>query len=227
MTDTDKVTAIAFIRCDRKGSSKSPSADRQRGAIRKFAKRSGYEIIAEFADDLPTGPGFAAMLKRFEANGVDTIVVSTAASFALDPTEQAVSFAKFRQFGILLVAADAPGSFVADPATGALVDRVLKLAAQLDDAMRKAHLRGSGERIRIKPKHPHRRTYAEMHPEAVIFVKRLHQASIRTGSRLSLREISAKLADAGHLKNGKPFHPEVVKRMIRGSRPRHAKAAAD
>ena len=220
-------TAVAFFRRKGKGRAAKPS-EQDRQLVAAFAERSRYEVVAEFVDDtnlfgLPTGPGFAAMLKRFEANGVDTIIVSTAASFAKDATVQAVGYLKLRQYGIELVAADAPGAFVGDVATGEIVDRVLELAAHFDDAMKKARLRGLGERIRFKSNAPHRKTYSEIHPEATILAKSLHQASIRTGARLSLREISAKLADAGHLKNGKPFHPEAVKRMIRGSRPRARK----
>jgi hypothetical protein len=62
-----------------------------------------------------------------------------------------------------------------------------------------------------------------MHPDVVLLVKRIHQAALRKGERLSLRELSAKLATEGHLKGGKPYHLEVVNRMIRGPRPRRPK----
>jgi DNA invertase Pin-like site-specific DNA recombinase len=230
MSKFDRTTAIGFLRCEKGGALRSDSVDHQRDVIATFAESSGYEIVAEFADDtdvntseLPSGPGFAAMLKRFEANGVHTIIVSTAGSFAKDATVQAVGYSKLRQYGIDLLAADAPGAFVADLVTGRLVDRVLAVASDLDDAMKRAHLGGVGERLRVKSGPKHRKTYADMHPEAVLLAKRLHQAGLRKGVRLSLREISAKLAAGGHLKAGKPYHPEAVSRMIKGPRPRRPK----
>jgi Resolvase, N terminal domain len=65
------------------------SEHRQRRAIEAFAKRDGYEIVAEFydaavsgADHIDTRPGFAAMLERIEGNGVRIIIVETANRFA-------------------------------------------------------------------------------------------------------------------------------------------------
>ena len=58
---------------------------RQRVAVATFAKREGYELIAEYSDDGVKGadpvdqrPGFGAMLKHIAGNGVRTIIVETA-----------------------------------------------------------------------------------------------------------------------------------------------------
>jgi hypothetical protein len=55
---------------------------RQREAIAAFARRAGYDLVGEFydaavsgADPVDSRPGFAAMLKRIESNGVRTIIV--------------------------------------------------------------------------------------------------------------------------------------------------------
>ena len=45
--------------------------------------------------------------------------------------------------------------------------------------------------------------------------KRLHRASPKTGKRRPLRDISKELEAAGFLnEQGKPYHPESIKRMI-------------
>jgi Resolvase, N terminal domain len=95
------------------------SDKRQRGAIEAFAKRAGFEIVAEFydaavsgADHIDTRPGFAAMLERIEGNGVRTIIVERANRFARDLMVQEVGYAKLRERGIELIAADSPTSFL-------------------------------------------------------------------------------------------------------------------
>ena len=51
--------------------------------------------------------------------------------------------------------------------------------------------------------------------------RRLRRASPKTGERLSFREISARLAEAGHLnEHGQPFNAQSVRAMIEGPQQR-------
>src|SRR5215470_13099198 len=121
MTTKAKTPAISYLRTS---SAANVGADkdsdrRQREAIQTFAKRAGYELVAEFydaavsgADPIDTRPGFAAMLERIEGNGVRTIIVETANRFARDLMVQEVGHAKLRERGIDLVAADSPNAFL-------------------------------------------------------------------------------------------------------------------
>jgi len=73
----------------------------------------------------------------------------------------------------------------------------------------------------IKTGKPHRKTYAEMAPEATLMAKRIYQSAQNNGERITLREISAKLASVGYLQpNRMQFHPEVIRRMLKGQWPR-------
>jgi len=55
----------------------------------------------------------------------------------------------------------------------------------------------------------------ESNPEAVALAKRLHRASPKTGERMSLRRIGARLAAAGYLNElGRQFNPNSVKNMV-------------
>jgi hypothetical protein len=66
-----------------------------------------------------------------------------------------------------------------------------------------------------------RRSHAELWPEVVAEAKRLRRASPKTGQRLSFREISDRLEDAGHLnERGQPFNAQSVRAMIEGPQPR-------
>jgi DNA invertase Pin-like site-specific DNA recombinase len=91
--------AIAYLRTSSAANvgTDKDSEHRQRRAIERYAKRAGFEIVAEFydqavsgADPVDTGPGFAAMLERIESNGVRTIIVETANRFARDLMVQEV-----------------------------------------------------------------------------------------------------------------------------------------
>jgi DNA invertase Pin-like site-specific DNA recombinase len=178
------------------------SDKRQRAEIDAFAKRAGYEIVAEFydtgvrgADPIDARPGFAAMLERIAGNGVRTIIVETANRFARDLMVQEVGHARLKEQGIELIAADNPSSFIDDTPTAVLVRQVLGAIAQFDKAMTVSKLRGARERKRRETgKCEGRKPLAEQFPEAVAMARRLRRASPKTGERMSLRKISAELA---------------------------------
>jgi hypothetical protein len=51
----------------------------------------------------------------------------------------------------------------------------------------------------------------------VALAKKLHRASPKTGKRMSLRKISAKLKESGHLnENGRVFNQRSIKVMVEG-----------
>jgi DNA invertase Pin-like site-specific DNA recombinase len=196
-------------------------------AIEAFAKRAGYELVVEFydaavsgADPVDTGPGFAAMLERIEANGVRTTIVETANRFARDLMVQEVGYERLRERGIALIAADSPTSFLDDGPTSKLVRQVLGAIAEFDKTMTVAKLRGARDRIRKeRGKCEGRKSFAELDAEnktdIVGLAKRLRRASPKTGKRRSLRQISVELAAAGHLnERSQPFNPKSIKSML-------------
>ena len=201
------------------------SEHRQRSAITAFAKRAGFEIVAEFydaavsgAEAIDTRPGFAEMLKRIEGNGVRTIIVETANRFARDLIVQETGYAKLRERGIDLIAADSPNAFLDDGPTSKLIRQILGAVAEFDKAMTVAKLRGARERLRKSGKHVEGQKPAYMiYPEETAEAKRLRRASPKTGERRSFRNISAELAKMGMVtKAGKPFTAMVIKRMVDG-----------
>jgi DNA invertase Pin-like site-specific DNA recombinase len=157
-----------------------------------------------------TRPGFVAMLERIEGNGVRTIIVETANRFARDLMVQEVGHAMPREREIELIAADSPGAFLDDTPTAKLVRQVLGAIAEFDKAMTVAKLKGARERKRRDTgKCEGRKSHAEKRPEVVKEAKRLRRG------RLSLREISARLADMQYLnENGQPFHPASIAAML-------------
>jgi DNA invertase Pin-like site-specific DNA recombinase len=218
------VEAIAYIRTSSAANvgTDKDSEKRQLTAIEGFAKRASYELVSEFydaavsgADPIDTRPGFAAMLKRIEANGVRTIIVETASRFARDLMVQEVGHAKLRERGIDLIAADNPGSFIDDTPTAKLVRQVLGAISEFDKAMTVAKLRGARERKRREVgKCEGRKSHAELRPELVALVRQLRRRRPKGGQR-SLRAISAELAARGFLnENDRPFAAASVKSML-------------
>ena len=60
-----------------------------------------------------------------------------------------------------------------------------------------------------------RKAHAELHPDVVAEAKRLRRASPKTGERLSYRQISARLEEAGFLNERvRPFNPKSIKAMV-------------
>src|SRR5215510_2555899 len=159
---------------------------RQREAIQAFAKRAGYELAGEFydaavsgADPIETRQGFAEMLQTIAGNGVRTIIVETANRFARDLMVQEVGFAKLRELGIELIAADSPNAFLDNGPTSKLIRQVLGAVAEFDKAMTVSKLRGGARdrRRRELGKCEGRKSHAELRPEVVSEAKRLRRAS--------------------------------------------------
>jgi DNA invertase Pin-like site-specific DNA recombinase len=198
------------------------SERRQREAVETFAAAAGYEVVETFydaavsgADHIADRPGFAAMLKRIEGNGVRSIIVETASRFARDLMVQEVGHEMLRGRGVELIAADHPQSFVDDTPTARLVRQLLGAVAEFDKAMTVAKLRGARERKRATGvKVEGRKSHAEARPEVVAEAKRLRRRRPKGGQR-SLRQIAAELFQAGHANaKGKPFTPQSVANML-------------
>jgi DNA invertase Pin-like site-specific DNA recombinase len=212
--------AISLLRHD--GRDSPPEILRgQRARIEAFAAQGGYEIAYEFEfrgtsdEALFNSPAFKAMLAQIEAKKTLAVIVATATTFAEDPLVQAVGAVRFRKYGVELLVADGATQPAITTVPDQIVDHVFELSERFE-----AHLRRMAERRRTKLGPQRRKNYVEMFPEAVSLVKSLHRKSLSDGVRRSLRELSAMLAQQGHLNNaGNPYHPDEIRRMIKGADP--------
>jgi DNA invertase Pin-like site-specific DNA recombinase len=201
------------------------SDKRQREAIDKFAKASGYAIVGEYSDDGVKGadpvdqrPGFADMLKRIASNGVKTVIVETASRFARDLIVQETGWRLLRDAGITLIAADSPSGFLDDTPTAVMIRQILGSVSQFEKAMLVAKLRGARERRKrlTGAKVEGRKSHAEERPDVVALARTLARKQPK-GGQLSLRAISAELAAQGFLnERGQPFHHKSVAAMLAG-----------
>ena len=218
--------AVAYLRTSSAANigADKDSDRRQREAIQGFARRAGIEVLDEFYDPAVSGgdpvesrPGFIAMLKRIEGNGVRTIIVETASRFARDLMVQEVGYAMLTERGIELIAADSPQSFIEDTPTARLIRQVLGAVSEFDKAMTVAKLRGARDRKRKDgatrtrrdggAKVEGRKNHAELRPQVVAEAKRLRRKRPKGGQR-SYRQIAAELFQAGYANsNGRAFSP--------------------
>jgi DNA invertase Pin-like site-specific DNA recombinase len=223
MPRNDLVKAVAYFRTSSETNvgEDRDTLKRQREAITVFAKRAGYQIIAEYSDDGVKGadpvdqrPGFAAILAHIAGNGVRTIIVENASRFARDLIVQETGWRYLQDMGITLIAADRPDAFLDDGPTATMVRQILGAVSQFQKAALVAQLKGARMRKKaITGKCGGRKTYAERDPEMVALAKKLARYPVK-GRKLSLRDVAAKLEAQGHTTNGKRYSAVAVSRMI-------------
>ena len=198
-----KESAIAYLRTSSAANvgADKDSDTRQRDAIAAFAKREGFELVAEFydaavsgADPIQDRPGFSELLDKIESNGVRTVIVEDQSRFARDMQAHVLGLALLRERGVRLLASN--GSDLTDE-TDEMTEAMIHIAAVFAALEKKRlvkKLRHARERKRERDgKCEGRKSHSEANPDAVKLAKRLHRASPKTGDRLSLRRIAEEL----------------------------------
>ena len=145
------------------------------------------------------------MLDRIAGNGVRTIIVESPDRFARDLIVQLTGHDYLKTLGVELVPASAPDFFLTDTPTAVLVRQVLGAISQFEKTSLVAKLKAARDRKRATGvKVEGRRSHSELRPEVVAATKLLHKQE-----RLSYREISARLFEAGHInKHGDRLSPQ-------------------
>ena len=223
-------TAVAYLRTSSAtnvGGDKD-SDTRQREAIDRYAKASGFDVVGEFydaavsgKDPIETRAGFATLLDRIEGNGVRTVLVEDASRFARDLITQELGLLALIKRGVRVLTAAGEDLTASDDPTRKLMRQIAGAFAEYERARLVSKLRHARERKRERGERVEGRKPAHMvYPAAVIEAKRLRRASPKTGERRSFREIAARLAAAGYVtRKGKAFSAMAVKRMVDGPAP--------
>jgi DNA invertase Pin-like site-specific DNA recombinase len=221
MSRNELTKAISYLRTSSETNVGGDTLERQRLAVAKYAKVSGYQVIAEYTDDGIKGadpvdqrPGFAAMLKHIAGNGVRTIIVETVSRFARDLIVQETGWRFLKDAGITLIAADSPDAFLDDTPTAVMVRQILGSVSQFEKAMLVAKLKGARDRKKAATgKCGGRKSYAERDPQMVAIAKKLARYPLN-GRKRSLRDVAAELEAQGHTTDGKRYSATAVARMI-------------
>ena len=224
-TNKNRVPALTYYRTSSAANvgHDKDSEKRQRQAIEGFAKRGGFEIVAEFydaavsgADPIQDRPGFAALLDRIEGNGVRTVIVEDASRFARELMAQELGITLLISRDVRLLTASGDDLTASDDPSRKMMRQIAGAFAEYEKARLVSKLRHARERVRHeKGKCEGRKPHVELRPEAVALAKRLHRASPKTGKRMSLRKIASALTEAGHLnERSQPFNPKSVRSML-------------
>jgi len=200
------------------------SEKRQRVAVERFAKASGFEVVEWFADPAVSGddavqdrPGFGAMLDRIEANGVRVVLIDEPSRFARKMLTAELGILTMIQRGARVLTATGDDLTATDDEMRVAFRQIALTFSQLEKTRLVKKLKGARDRAseaagkRIEG----RKSYAETHPEMVGEARRLARKSPKTGKGRSLLEVSAELAALGHVTaKGKPFSASQVARLL-------------
>jgi DNA invertase Pin-like site-specific DNA recombinase len=226
-TPSKPLTAVAYFRTSSAANvgDEKDSLKRQRATVGTFAGRQGYELVDEFYDAAVSGsdaiedrPGFAALLDRIEDNGVRTVIVEDVSRFAREMKAHVLGIALLRERGVRLLSAVDGQNLTedTDEMTEGMVT-IMAVFAQIEKKRLVKKLRAARDRRSAEQgrRIEGRKSYRDVNPELVRTAKRLVHGNRK--QRLSLRGISSKLAEMGHLTaQGTPFSATQIKRLLEG-----------
>jgi DNA invertase Pin-like site-specific DNA recombinase len=221
--------AIAYLRTSSAANvgTDKDSDKRQRDAIAVFAGQAGLEIVDEFydadvsgADPIESRPGFSALLDQIEANGVRIVLVEDASRFARQLVVQEVGIVALIERGVRVLTASGDDLTATEDPFKVAMRQIAGVFAQLEKARLVGKLKAARDRKRAtSAKVEGRKSYAEIdardHGGQMIALVRKLRRKAPKGGRLSLRAISAELANAGFLsRSGKPYAAAAISRML-------------
>lgn len=219
--------AVSYLRCSGLGQVDGDTWNRQTAAISKYVKSHGMIVVEEFRDagvsgakDLDCRPGLAALLHRIESNGVRVVLVENATRLARDLMVSEVILQQLTAVGCTVIAADSGTDLTADTddPTRRLIRQVLGAVAEFDRRVTVQKLRAARERIRARGKRCEGRKPFGARPgerEALDRIRELYRKP-NGHRRRSLQSICDVLnAEGVSTRSGKPWHPEVLSRIVR------------
>jgi len=223
--------AFSYLRVSSKGQVERDGFPRQRQTIDSTAKNLGIEIVREYHDDGVTGdsdwfdrPSFQAMISDILANGVRTIIVENLSRLARAYVVTDAIIVYLASKNITLISADTgedvTAAFHGDPMKKALI-QMQAIFAELEKntlirKLRVARVRARQEKGRCEGRKP----FGERDGEAAILdLIRSLRRKPKGGKRMAFAAIAEKLNQDGvPTRTGKPWHGEVVRRLLSAER---------
>jgi DNA invertase Pin-like site-specific DNA recombinase len=220
-----KTPAVSYLRVSGRGQVDGDGFDRQRDAIRRFAKAFGFELVDEFRDEGVSGsrelddrPGLAALLDRIDSNGVSAVLVERADRLARDLMVSEIILNQLSRSGARVLTADGVDLTNADhDPTRTLIRQVLAAVAKFDKTVLVLKLRAARDRIRRRQGRCEGRKPFGTRPGEAATLARVRdlRRKPKKGERLSYAAIAARLNAEGHrTRTGKPWAPGTLHAIL-------------
>ena len=140
---------------------------------RSFARRSGFDLVAEFndaavsgADPIDTRPGFAERLDRIEGNGVRTVIVEDASRFARELMTQELGILALIRRGVRVLTANGDDLTDSTDPSRKMMRQIAGAFHEYEKAQLVAKLKAARDRKRAAVgKCEGRKSWAEINPE--------------------------------------------------------------
>jgi DNA invertase Pin-like site-specific DNA recombinase len=223
--------AFSYLRVSSRGQIDGDGFDRQRDKILKWAKANGAVIEKEFREEGISGtneldgrPAMIELLGAIASNGVRTVIVERADRFARDLVASELLLREFTRLGVQVIEAEGGNDLSAGDdsnPTGKLVRQILAAVSEFDKTSVVLKLKAARTRVRREKGHCEgRKPFGEREGETEILeqIRRLRR-KVKGRTRTSFADIAEKLnTDGIKTRTGKPWHPEVVRRLLGGER---------
>jgi DNA invertase Pin-like site-specific DNA recombinase len=223
--------AFSYLRVSSRGQIDGDGFDRQRDKILKLAKANGAVIEKEFREEGISGtneldgrPAMIELLGAIASNGVRTVIVERADRFARDLVASELLLREFTRLGVQVIEAEGGNDLSAGDdsnPTGKLVRQILAAVSEFDKTSVVLKLKAARTRVRReKGRCEGRKPFGEREGETEILeqIRRLRR-KVKGRTRTSFADIAEKLnSDGIQTRTGKPWHPEVVRRLLGGER---------
>ena len=222
---------FSYLRVSSRGQIDGDGFDRQRDKIQKWAKTNGAAIEKEFleegvsgANELDGRPAMVELLGAIAANGVRTVIVERADRFARDLVASELLLREFKRLGVQVIEAEGGNDLSAGDEsnpTAKLVRQILGAVSEFDKTSIVLKLKAARSRVRReKGRCEGRKPFGERHGEAATLdLIRTLRRKPKGGTRKSFAAIADKLnLDGVKTRTGKPWHPEVVRRLLGAER---------
>lgn len=154
------IPAVAYLRVSGRSQTDGDGFPRQRAAIKRYAKRHGYELIDEYTDagvsgtkELAHRAGLAALLDRIESNGIKVVLVERADRLARDLLVGEVILRQFMDAGVSVIEASGGTELTGlasdkDDPTRKLIRQVLGAVSEFEKSVIVLKLRAARDRKR-------------------------------------------------------------------------------
>ena len=216
----DNRKSVAYLRTS-SGTNAGPDKDsekRQKAAIQRYARRTGITVVEWFndpavsgADPIEARPGFSALLDLIENNGVKIVLVEDASRFARDLVAQELGLLMLIKRGVRVLTASGDDMTDTSDPSRIMMRQIAGSFAQYEKARLVHKLAAARARKKaLTGRCGGRKPLAELRPEVVALAREMHR------QRMSLRKISAALAEQGHVTGGgRPYTANAVQTMLR------------